>query len=49
LKEFLSENSIYIVFLIVLVIWIGVYLFMNSMDKRLKDIEEEIKEINDEE
>jgi CcmD family protein len=48
LKEFLSENSIYIVFLIVLVIWIGVYLFMNSMDKRLKDIEEEIKEINDE-
>ncbi len=49
MKEFLSENSIYIVFLIILVIWLGIFLFMNSMDKRLKEIKKEVEEIKDEE
>ncbi len=49
MKEFLSENSIYIVFLIILVIWLGIFLFMNSMDKRLKEIKKEAEEIKDEE
>jgi len=49
LKEFLSENSIYIVFIIILVIWFGIFLFMNSMDKRLKEIKKEVEEIKDEE
>jgi len=49
LKEFLSDNSIYIVFLIILVIWLGIFFFMNSMDKRLKEIKKEVEEIKDEE
>lgn len=49
MKEFLSENSIYIVFIIILVIWFGIFLFMNSMDKRLKEIKKEVEEIKDEE
>lgn len=41
---FLENNSIYIVMFIVLVVWIGIFLFINSTDKRLKEIEKELKE-----
>ena len=46
LYEFLSNNSIYIVLFIVLVVWIGIFSFVWSADKRLKAIEEELKENN---
>lgn len=39
---FLESNSIYIVMFIVLVIWIGIFIFLNNTDKRLKAIEKEI-------
>lgn len=44
LYAFLEKNSIYIVMLIVLVIWLGIYLFLWKTDKRLADIEKELKE-----
>ncbi|PJA95884.1 MAG: CcmD family protein [Ignavibacteriales bacterium CG_4_9_14_3_um_filter_34_10] len=44
LVSFFEKNSIYIVLFIVLVIWIGIFLFVNSTDKRLKSIEKELKE-----
>ncbi|MGE5682376.1 MAG: CcmD family protein [Bacillota bacterium] len=39
----METNSIYIVLLIVLVVWGGIFLFLNSLDKRIKQIEKEIK------
>lgn len=45
---FLEDNSIYIVMFIVLVIWLGVFIYLNSLDKRLKNIESEIKEKSNE-
>ncbi|MDP4191099.1 MAG: CcmD family protein [Bacteroidota bacterium] len=41
--KFLESNSIYIVLLIVLVVWAGIFLFLNNLDKRIKQIEKEIK------
>ncbi len=49
MKEFLSENSIYIVFIILAVIWGGIFLFLNSIEKRLKNIEQETERLKDEE
>ncbi len=44
LVSFLSKNSIYIVMFIVLVIWFGIFIFLWNTDKRLKQIEKELKE-----
>jgi CcmD family protein len=44
LYEFLSSNSIYIVLFIVLVIWIGIFSFLWKTDKRLRSIEEDLRE-----
>jgi CcmD family protein len=44
LLSFLETNSIYIVFVIVLLIWIGIFLYIQSTDNRLKKIEKELKE-----
>jgi CcmD family protein len=43
---FLEKNSIYIVLFIVLVIWIGIFWFLQSTDKRLKAIEKELEKSN---
>ena len=42
--SFLSENSIFIVLFIVLVVWSGIFFFLYNTDKRLKAIEKELKE-----
>lgn len=42
LYSFLESNSIYIVLFITLVVWLGIYLFVYSTDKRLKSIEQEL-------
>jgi CcmD family protein len=42
--SFFEKNSIYIVMLIVLLIWLGIYLYLWRTDKRLKEIEKELKE-----
>lgn len=44
LFSFMSENAIYIVLVITLTVWFGIFLFVNSTDKRLKSIEKELKE-----
>jgi len=40
---FLESNSIYIVLFIVLTIWFGIFFYLNVLDKRLKEIETDIK------
>ena len=42
--SFLNANSIYIVMFILLTVWLGIFLFLYSTDKRLKEIEKVIKE-----
>jgi len=42
LEEFLSKNAIYIVLIIVLIVWMGIFLFMFNLDKRIKLIEKEM-------
>jgi len=44
--SFLENNSIYIVMFIVLVIWFGIFAYLYTTDKRLKQIEAELKETN---
>ena len=44
LYSFLSDNSIFIVLFIVLVVWAGIFFFLYNTDKRLKSIEQELKE-----
>ncbi|MCX6151835.1 MAG: CcmD family protein [Ignavibacteriales bacterium] len=43
LVSFLEKNSIYIVLFIVLVVWTGIFIFLLSLDKRIKHVEKEIK------
>jgi hypothetical protein len=44
LLNFLENNSLYIVLFIVLTIWVGIFIYLNILDKRLKEIELDIKE-----
>jgi hypothetical protein len=44
LLNFLENNSLYIVLFIVLTIWAGIFIYLNILDKRLKEIELDIKE-----
>ncbi|HQY20287.1 MAG TPA: CcmD family protein [Ignavibacteria bacterium] len=39
LYDFLETNSLYIVMLIVLIIWIGIFGYMRSLDKKVKKLE----------
>lgn len=43
LYEFLDKQSIYIVLFIVLVVWLGIFIFLWNTDKRLKNIEKELE------
>lgn len=45
---FLEKNAIYIVMIIVLIVWLGIYLFLWRLDKRVTEIEKEIKEKDNE-
>lgn len=42
LYQFLENNAIYIVMVIVLIVWIGIFLYLFSLDKRIKKVEKEI-------
>jgi len=46
--NFFEKNSIYIVMVIVLIVWTGIFLYLSSIDKRLKKIEKETKGENNE-
>jgi CcmD family protein len=37
--EFLDRNSYYVVLIITLIIWIGLFLYMRSIDKKVKRFE----------
>jgi len=43
LEEFLSKNAIYIVMIIVLIVWAGIFGFLFALSNRIKNIEKEIK------
>ncbi|HMN49440.1 MAG TPA: CcmD family protein [Ignavibacteriaceae bacterium] len=42
MEQFLSQNAIYIVMIIVLIVWAGIFFYMLSLDKKIKKIEKEI-------
>ncbi|MCX8057150.1 MAG: CcmD family protein [Ignavibacteria bacterium] len=44
LYNFLEKNSLYIVLIIVLLVWIGIFSFAYKLDKKVKKLEESIKE-----
>lgn len=37
--DFLSDNSIYVVLLIALIIWLGVFLYLFNLEKKLNKLE----------
>lgn len=37
--NFLDKNSYYVVFIITLIIWLGIYLYMRSLDKKISKLE----------
>ena len=39
--EFLEKNAMYIVLLIALIIWIGLFIYMFTIDKRIKKLEKD--------
>ena len=39
--DFFEKNAMYIVLLIALIIWIGLFFYMFRIDKKLKKIEKE--------
>ncbi len=39
--EFLGQNQNYIVLGVTLILWLGVFLYMLSLDKKIKKIEKE--------
>jgi CcmD family protein len=44
LESFLSNNAIYIVMIIVLIVWAGIFFYLFSLDKRIKSVENELKD-----
>jgi CcmD family protein len=41
LEQFLSQNAIYVVMIIVLIVWAGIFSYLFSLDKRINKIEKE--------
>lgn len=39
--DFIEQNSYYVVLIITLVIWTGIFLYMLSIDKKIKKLEKE--------
>ncbi len=44
MESFLSNNAIYIVMIIVLIVWAGIFFYLFSLDKRIKSVENELKD-----
>jgi len=42
LYQLLDKNAIYVVMIIVLIVWIGIFLYLYNLDKRIRNIEKEI-------
>ncbi|MEK7250191.1 MAG: CcmD family protein [Bacteroidota bacterium] len=43
MAEFLSQNSLYIVLIVVLVVWLGIFGYLNRIDSRLRKLENSSK------
>ena len=43
MESFLSDNAIYIVLIIVLIVWGGIFMFLLGLDRRIKLVEKELK------
>ncbi len=41
IMNFLDKNSYYVVLIIVIIIWLGLFLYMVSMDKSIKKMEKD--------
>ncbi len=41
--EFLSQNALYIVLLIVLICWIGIFSYLMRLDKKITHLEQQVK------
>lgn len=41
LYDFLEANSMYVVMLIVLIIWVGIFGYMWNLEKKVKKLEKE--------
>jgi CcmD family protein len=41
--EFFAQHQLYIVMIIVLAIWFGLYIYLFRLDRRLKKLEEQAK------
>lgn len=39
--EFLSQNSYFVVFIVVIVIWIGIFFYLTSIDRKITKLEKE--------
>jgi CcmD family protein len=42
--EFLSQNALYVVLAVALVVWIGIFGYLNRIDNRLKKLEQSSKQ-----
>ena len=42
--EFLEKNAIYIVLIIVMLTWSGIFTYLITLDKRLKELKKEVEE-----
>jgi CcmD family protein len=38
----LDKNAIYVVMIIVLIVWSGIFLYLYNLDKRLRNVEKEM-------
>jgi CcmD family protein len=41
--DFLAQNQLYIVMIIVLAIWLGIYTYLFRLDSRVKKLENQIR------
>lgn len=46
LYNFLDQNSLYIVMIIVLLVWLGIFTFTYKLDKKVKKLEERMNQWN---
>ncbi len=44
MEEFLSQNSIYVVLAIVLIIWIGIFGYVVKLDRKISQLERTIND-----
>jgi CcmD family protein len=42
--DFLSQNSLYVVLLIVLIVWVGIFAYIFRLDRKISNLERRIKQ-----